>query len=59
MFEVPAARTIFAESEAKNRDPLLNILITLSATIALALSGVAAEGRDVVSVALADEKERA
>ena len=58
-FEVFAARTIRAESEAKNRDPLLNILSTLAPTAAFALSGVADEGLEVVSVALADEKESA
>lgn len=59
VFDVPAVLTTFAESEAKYLDPLLKIFRTLSLTAPTELKGLAAEGRDVVRVALAEEKDRA
>ena len=59
VFEVPAVLTTFAESEAKNRDLLSKIFKILSLTAPTELNGLAAEGLEVVSVALAEEKERA
>ena len=59
VLEVPVARTTLAESEAKNREPLLKIFRTLSLTAPTELNGLAADGREVVRVALAEENESA
>lgn len=59
VFDVPAVLTTLAESEAKNLEPLLKIFKTLSLTAPTELKGLAAEGREVVRVALAEEKESA
>lgn len=56
---IPVFLIIFAESDAKKRDPLLNTAIRGSPIEALAERGVEAEGLEVVSVAEAEEREAA
>jgi hypothetical protein len=59
LLTIPVPRTIWAESDARYREPLLNTDNCPTPELASALIGEDAEGLEVVSVAEADESDAA
>jgi len=55
----PVSGQKIAESEAKNREPLLSKVKRVAPAATLAAKGAAAEGREVEITSLAEEKEAA